>query len=476
MSSKIFEEAIADAKKLREVAEENAKRAIIEAVTPRIREFIEGELLDNPSDKANKVIEESVDKEDELTLDEGALKKLATLLGADVVESIQESNTQNDFLSSVSDAVSSLTDDQREELLKIADKINEEKRSLSSNQIDNNDLQENSNMSNKNYEVDLAALREAVEAELSEMSEEDTTTDTSTPLDEQNVDELEEMLQELKLVLDLGDGIEEDQVPEELRGMLELDDDEDEEVELEDEEAADDEEDLEGEEASEEEEDEPMDFQALAEGDPDETVEIDETMLAEELVRIRLAIQEGKVDHHFGGKGETKAGVDGSFGGKGSGKSGVKKSFGGGTEGADAFTNPPDLNKLAEAIRGERRKNRALDEKLTKYRSAVKTLREQLEDLNLFNAKLLYVNKLLQNKSLSESEKKSVIKALDEAHSLSEAKSLYKSLTETFTRGSKDSLVESRTRGSSSKPTTSSAPTKSGPPELARWQRLAGLK
>ena len=40
MSSKIFEEAIADAKKPREVAEENAKRAIIEAVTPRIREFI----------------------------------------------------------------------------------------------------------------------------------------------------------------------------------------------------------------------------------------------------------------------------------------------------------------------------------------------------------------------------------------------------------------------------------------------------
>ena len=471
MSSKVFEEAIADAKKLREVAEENAKRAIIEAVTPRIREFIEGELLEGTKDAASEMVEESDDFGEDIILDEIALKKLASLLGTDVVASIQESNTQEGFMSSVSEAVSSLTDTQREELLKIADKINEEKRNLSSSQIDNNNgLQENSNMSNKNYEVDLAALREAVEAELNEMTQDDDVQQVDESLAGKNVDELEEMLQELKLVLDLGDDIEEDQVPEELRGMLEADEEEDEEVELEDEEG------LEGEEGEPDEEEEVMDFQSLAEGDPNEVIEIDESMLAEELVRIRLAIQEGKVDHHYGGKGGGNAGVDGAWGGKGSGKSGVKKSFGGGAEGTDVFTNPPDINKLAEAFRSERRKNRALDEKLNKYRGAVKTLREQLEDLNLFNAKLLYVNKLLQNKGLSESEKKSVIKALDEANSLSEAKSLYKSLTETFTRGNKNSLVESRNRGSSSKPTTSSAPNKSGPPELDRWQRLAGLK
>ena len=169
------------------------------------------------------------------------------------------------------------------------------------------------------------------------------------------------------------------------------------------------------------------------------------------------------MEHHFGGKGHANVGT--------------KKSFGGGSEGQDVVTNPPQLNKLNEAIRNLRRKNRAQQEKLNKYRSAVQTLREQLEDLNLFNAKLLYVNKLLQNKGLNESEKKSVIKALDEANSLSEAKSLYKSLTETFARGTKTSLIESKVRASSSKPTTSSAPKKAqGVPELDRWQRLAGLK
>ena len=104
------------------------------------------------------------------------------------------------------------------------------------------------------------------------------------------------------------------------------------------------------------------------------------------------------------------------------------------------------------------------------------SLRAQLEALNLFNAQLLYVNKLLQNKSLSEGQKKSVIKALDEAQSLTEAKSLYKSLTETFSRGERKTISESRVLGSSSRPTTSSqSSATSNNTELSRWQRLAGL-
>ena len=161
-------------------------------------------------------------------------------------------------------------------------------------------------------------------------------------------------------------------------------------------------------------------------------------------------------------------------GGKGKKNAGVGGAFGGGKQGQDVFTNPPQINKLNEALRQQRRTNRALNEKLNKYRGAVQTLREQLEDLNLFNAKLLYVNKLLQNKGLTESQKKSVIKALDEARSLTEAKSLYSSLTETFNR--RGTLSESRQRGSSSRTLTSSSARKSAVGELDRWQVLAGLK
>jgi len=468
MSNKMFEEAIADAKKLREVAEANAKKAVLEAVTPKIREFIESELLESQhSDEVDEADEET-DEADEVTLDEAALQKLSTLLGLDVSKELSNSKNAKIVSEATRAAYDSLSSSQKRELNTIADKINKTKRTLSGRRISNKEenLKENSKMSEKYYEVDLKALREAVEEELAEVmaGEEE---NEGYDMEEGDADaELEEMLQELKLVLDLGDDIEEDQVPEELRGMLEDDEEDegDEELEMEDE--------VEPAEGDE-------DFQAVMAGegdDGDEEVEVDEAMLAEEILRIRKLVREGKMDHHFGGKGGAKAGVKGAFGGTGSGKAGVKKAFGGGSEGQDVFTNPPTMNKLAEAFRDERRKNRALSEKLGKYRSAVDTLREQLEDLNLFNAKLLYVNKLLQNKNLNESEKKSVIKALDEANSLREAKSLYKSLTETFARGNAKPLTESRNRGSSSRPTTSSAPKQGNAPELDRWQRLAGLK
>ena len=45
MTKQLYEEALADVKKLKEVAEDNAKRALLEAVTPRIRDLIENQLL-----------------------------------------------------------------------------------------------------------------------------------------------------------------------------------------------------------------------------------------------------------------------------------------------------------------------------------------------------------------------------------------------------------------------------------------------
>ena len=495
MSNKIFEEAIADAKKLREIAEANAKKAVLEAVTPKIREFIESELLEGQDveEEAPEEVEEGDD--DEVTLDESALLKLSTLLGLDMSKEISSAKNAKIVSEATNKAFKGMTSSQQRELNSIANKIDQTKRNLASKTIDNKktNLKENSNMRQKYYEVDLNALREAVESELADTMNKEGKKSAAKPAakpvkdgkyhemkekEENEEASLEEMLQELKLVLDLGDDIDKEKVPEDLRGMIEDDEDEgeaDEDLELSDE--ADD-----GEEAPEEGEEAPegdegeVDFQAMMK---DEMVEVDEKMLAEEILRIRKLVREGKagnVSHHFGGKGGGNAGVDGAFGGKGKANAGVSKSFGGGDEGKDIFTNPPTLNKLAEAFRDERRKNRALDEKLKKYRSAVETLREQLEDLNLFNAKLLYVNKLLQNKNLNEAEKKSVIKALDEANSLTEAKSLYKSLTETFARGSAKPLTESRNRGSSSRPTTSSAPKQDGAPELDRWQRLAGLK
>jgi hypothetical protein len=211
-----------------------------------------------------------------------------------------------------------------------------------------------------------------------------------------------------------------------------------------------------------------------------ETYDVDPIILQQELAKIRKSLNEGNVDHHFGGKAGGHAGVDGAFGGKGPKKHGYQKSFGGGSYGKDVFVTPPStLKKLNEAIQQLRklsRMNRAQNEKLNKYRGAVHTLREQLEDLNLFNAKLLYVNKLLQNKNLNESQKKSVIKALDEAKSLGETKALFNSLTESLSTP-KSTLNESTRFGSSSRTTTSGSGNKNRTVgESDRWARLAGLK
>ena len=471
MSSKIFEEAIADAKKLKEVAEDNAKKAILEAVTPRIREFIEDQLLEADAEEESSVDEEAAedDREDkdldeEVVLDEASIKSLVNMLGGDkIISSLNEGVA---LKASISEAMVNLNSQERSRLLSLAEKINENADNLANNKINSNiTIQENEKMNGeKFYEVDLASLREAVEEEMAEM-EEGMYEEEEVEAEMADMD-LEAMLQEIALRIDLGEDIEEDMLPDELLGMIMEDEEEEaEEAELGAEEGEEEaEEELEAEEA----EDLAGALMGAEEGAEDEEAmnevfDIDPRMLRQEIARMKKLVKEGKLDHHFGGKGPKKIGKE--------------KAFGGGAEGDDAFVKPPQMNKLNEAIRNLRRQNRSQQIQLNKYRSAVKTLREQLEDLNLFNAKLLYVNKLLQNKSLNESQKKSVIKALDEARSLGETKALYKSLTESLSNSSKATLSESRKFGSSSRPTSSaSAKNTEVISEVNRWQTLAGLK
>ncbi len=68
MSKQLYEEALADVKKIKEIAEDNAKRAVVEAVAPRIRELIEKELLGESSyNEDEKEPEEKKDDNNLLT-------------------------------------------------------------------------------------------------------------------------------------------------------------------------------------------------------------------------------------------------------------------------------------------------------------------------------------------------------------------------------------------------------------------------
>lgn len=104
-------------------------------------------------------------------------------------------------------------------------------------------------------------------------------------------------------------------------------------------------------------------------------------------------------------------------------------------------------------------------------------LRRQLEETNLFNAKLIYSNKLLQNESLSRRQKAEIIERLDEAKTLREVKLVYESLTKAMA-GTSRPLRENATRkvlGSSSMTTRPASTQLNEGFETERWARLAGI-
>lgn len=447
MSRSLFEEAIADAKQLREAAEQNAKNAIIEAVTPRIREFIENQLVGGTQNESSDdflrsaISESDIDEEEEVTLDETALRALASLVNGN------NSSKSNPDALALSEAWSSLSEEDQTRLFSL---LREE------------DKKENEgNSTDSAYEIDLDELKAAIVSEIktSKVPHGDKKMSKRMISEEMEADlyELDETMDDgdmsydalAEAVLKLVGNAEE----REAFGKLGLSD-----IEFEDEVPGDDEDIEVGDEMPEEmppEEMPPEEEAPLAE----RVYELDENMLRQELSRIREA--------KAGKKSTAKAS-----------NSVTAKAFGGGTtKGAALDVNINELDAAKNKVMKEVRENRALKTQLNDYRGAVETLREQLSDLNLFNAKLLYVNKILQNKDVAPTQRRAIIEALDGAANLREAKLLYQSLTSSITTKN-ESLSESvkHTAGLASRPVTTSSARMSGANEVDRWATLAGLK
>jgi hypothetical protein len=66
------------------------------------------------------------------------------------------------------------------------------------------------------------------------------------------------------------------------------------------------------------------------------------------------------------------------------------------------------------------------------YKQAVAFLKRNLQEVNLFNSKLLYTNKLLQSAEFNSKQRVAVIEAFDKAQSLREVELVYSSLTESL--------------------------------------------
>ena len=106
----------------------------------------------------------------------------------------------------------------------------------------------------------------------------------------------------------------------------------------------------------------------------------------------------------------------------------------------------------------------------------IKTLKSELNEVNLLNAKLLYVNKLFRNKTLTEAQKVKVINAFDRAETVKEVKNIFETIKDSITNDAKKPIQENR--GFASK-AAGVAPQKQpiveGDDFVARMQKLAGI-
>ena len=110
--------------------------------------------------------------------------------------------------------------------------------------------------------------------------------------------------------------------------------------------------------------------------------------------------------------------------------------------------------------------------------AALKTVKAELNEVNLLNAKLLYTNKIFRSKSLTESQKVKVLTAFDKAINVKEVKLVYESLLENLTTTKKS--VNENLLSSASKTISGIKNTKQPIVEsnemVKRFQKLAGIK
>lgn len=145
-----------------------------------------------------------------------------------------------------------------------------------------------------------------------------------------------------------------------------------------------------------------------------------------------------------------------------------------------------DLDELLRELAGEpepvkaeeKEENKELQEAL----KTIKGLRQELQEVNLLNAKLLYVSKVLKASNLTESQKVNVVAAFDKAENVREAKLIYQTVSESVTSQPKPktpAVVAEARKGSASRvvgrPVNKPEIISEVNETVLRWQKLAGI-
>jgi len=105
----------------------------------------------------------------------------------------------------------------------------------------------------------------------------------------------------------------------------------------------------------------------------------------------------------------------------------------------------------------------------------IETLRNELNEVNLLNAKLLYVNKVFKAKNLNESQKLKVIAQFDKATTAKEAKAIFESMNNAIAKSKKSTIKESLGFASKAAGVAPKKQIVQVDETMSRWQMLAGI-
>ena len=97
---------------------------------------------------------------------------------------------------------------------------------------------------------------------------------------------------------------------------------------------------------------------------------------------------------------------------------------------ARALEKLQDIGKAAADAK--RMQEETMAEELEETKEALEAVKTELNEVNLLNSKLLYVNRIFKANNLTEAQKLRVVETLDNAENIKEAKLIYETIKDTF--------------------------------------------
>ena len=436
----LLKEALADAKSLREMAIANAKAALEESFTPQIKTMLsekleEMEKEDMDEEMSKKYMED--DKMEEVEKDEMKEEKEEKMeedLNLDEILAELEESDALDEVESVTEVDEAVTEEEVTEEVTESEEVTEAEEMEGEMEMDMEEkdepmeLEDMSEEDLKSFiEGVIADMIEAGDLEAGEDMEGDDMEDEEVETEEEEEVNIDELLAEIESV-DEEYKYEEDgkeSKMEEMSTKYEEDTPKMEEVEI-----------------TEDELDEILGFGKKGAGGTsfvkdfikDNSMEIDKIMKmddkkarlesAKPLIMKFMKMNRAKMD-----SGALRSDVS-------------------------VLRNAVEVGELGGATKGSVSTMESIQTELNEALEANKVLSNELNEVNLLNAKLLYTNRIFKSKNLTESQKVKVLSTFDKASTVNEAELVYETLNNTTFKSSKKSIKENLGSASRSVGTT----------------------